>query len=108
MNPSLSERIALHEQKNPTRRKNVYGPSFLALRTDINKALQDGWCMRQIWSTLKEEKKIDCSYLWFRCLVKKHIVDKAEKKHGKPVITVSEPEYSGFNFRSSINKEELI
>ena len=108
MNLSLSQRIALNEQKNPARRKNVYGPSFLALKADINKALQDGWSMRQIWSTLKDEKKIDCSYLWFRCLVKKHIIDKAEKKHSKPVISTTELESSGFNFRSSIDKEELI
>ncbi len=108
MSLSLSERIALNEQKNPARRKNVYGPSFLALKTDINKALQDGWSMRQIWSTLKHEKKIDCSYLWFRCLVKKHIFDKAQMKHGKSVIGITEQENSGFNFRSSINKEDLI
>ena len=109
MSLSLSERIALNEQKNPARRKNVYRPSFLALKTDINKALQDGWSMRQIWSTLKDEKKIDCSYLWFRCLVKKHIFDKAEKKHGKVTTMISsEKENSGFNFRSSIDKEDLI
>ncbi|KFI21197.1 TraK family protein, partial [Nitrosococcus oceani] len=72
MSLSLSQRIALNEQKNPARRKNLYGPSFLALKTDITVALQDGWSMRQIWSTLKEEKKIGCSYLWFRSLVKKH------------------------------------
>ncbi len=105
---NLSQRIALNEQKNPARRKNLYGPSFLALKPDISKALQDGWSMRQIWSTLKEEKKIDCSYLWFRSLVKKHIFDN-EKKHGKVATTIaSERENSGFNFRSSIDKEDLI
>lgn len=108
MNPSLSERIALNEQKNPARRKNVYGPSFLALKTDISKSLQDGWSMRQIWSTLKDEKKIGCSYLWFRCLVKKHIFNKAEKKPEKSIPKIIEPESNGFNFRSTIDKEDLI
>ncbi|PTQ78930.1 TraK family protein [Nitrosomonas ureae] len=113
MNPSLSERISLREQKNPGRR-NLYEPAFLALKTEISQALHDGWSMRQIWSTLKDEKKIGCSYLWFRNLVKRHIFAKpddlsARKKHGQPVAGISrEPDNHGFNYRSSIDKEELI
>ncbi len=109
MTLSLSERIALNEQKNPARRKNVYGPHFLALKNEISKALQDVWSMRQIWSTLKDEKKIDCSYLWFRCLVKRHISSTLEKKYVKSTAgNTDRYSSSGFNFRSTIDKEELI
>ena len=113
MSPSLSERISMREQKNPGRR-NLYEPAFLALKTEIGQALHDGWSMRQIWSTLKDEKRICCSYLWFRNLVKRHIFDKpndlsARKKHGQPVSGVTvERDNNGFNYRSSIDKEELI
>lgn len=113
MKPSLSERIARKEQENPGRR-NLYEPAFLALKADIRQALQDGWSMRQIWSTLKEEKKVGCSYLWFRHLVKRHIADPPD---GLPVskqprsagpAKTAEPDNHGFNYQSSFNKEELI
>ncbi len=113
MSPSLSERIATKEQNNPGRR-NLYEPTFLALKTEISQALYDGWSMRQIWSTLKDEKKIGCSYLWFRNLVKRHIFDKtgdlsARKKHNQALTSITqERENNGFNYRSSIDKKELI
>lgn len=113
MSPSLSERIATKEQNNPGRR-NLYEPAFLALKTEISQALHDGWSMRQIWSTLKDEKKIGCSYLWFRNLVKRHIFDKPDdlstsNKPRQPVSGMTQQrENDGFNYRSSIDKEELI
>ncbi len=113
MKPSLSERIAQKEQKNPERR-NLYEPAFLALKAEISQALHDGWSMRQIWSTLKDEKKLCCSYLWFRNLVKRHIAKKPEdlsirKKLEKPAsVVAAEPEKDGFNYQSSFDKEELI
>jgi hypothetical protein len=114
MSPSLSERISLREQENPGRR-NLYEPTFLALKTEISQALHDGWSMRQIWSTLKDEKRIGCSYLWFRNLVKRHIFDQPDdlsarkKKNKQPASSLTgERDTNGFNYRSSIDKEELI
>ncbi|HMW40618.1 MAG TPA: TraK family protein [Saprospiraceae bacterium] len=107
MTKTLSERIALFADKNKNTGKQFL-PAFVALKPDIEQALQDGWTVRQIWNTLHDEKKIKCSYQWFRTLVNRHIADDRKQNTlttpGKSAITDQE----GFRFNSATEKEELI
>ncbi len=107
MTKSLSERIALHTDKSKSTGKQFL-PVFIALKPEIEKALKDGWTVRQIWNTLHIEGKIKCSYQWFRTLVNRHIFeDKKNDQHAaqsKPTPNDQE----GFCFNSATEKEELI
>ncbi len=108
MSQSLSERIALNTDKSKNTRKQFL-PVFLALKPDIEHALNDGWTTRQIWMVLHDEGKITCSYQWFRTLINRHI--SADKKEGpcldKKALT-SNHDHDGFRFNSSTEKEELV
>ena len=107
---SLSERVSKREQDKPSR-KNKHLPSFLALKDEINQALADGWSMYQIWSTLRAEQKLGCSYVWFRNLCQKHLTDTSRQPHHS-VKEVKTPagvsQEDSFTFSSTINKEDLI
>ena len=108
---SLSERVSKREQDKPGR-KNKHLPAFLALKNEINQALADGWSMYQIWSTLRAEQKLGCSYVWFRNLCQKHIQDTSPQQHHHSVKPVKTPagvsQEDSFTFSSTINKEDLI
>ncbi len=107
MTKSLSERIALHTDKNKNTGKQFL-PVFIALQPEIEKALKDGWTVRQIWNTLHIEGKIKCSYQWFRTLVNRHVFE--DKKKGQCIDqSKSSPnDQEGFCFNSATEKEELI
>jgi hypothetical protein len=110
MKCSLSERVSKREQDKPGR-KNKHLPAFLALKGEINQALADGWSMYQIWSTLRAEQKLGCSYVWFRNLCQKHLTDTSRQlQHSaKPVkAPASVSQEDSFTFSSTINKEDLI
>jgi len=107
MTKSLSERIALYADENKSTGKQFL-PAFMALKPEIEQALQDGWTMRQIWNILHQEGKIECSYQWFRTLVNRHIGEnrKQHPRIGQRKSTGNGHE--GFRFNSAIEKEELI
>jgi len=107
MTESLSKRIARHTDKNKNSGKQFL-PAFIALKPEIEQALNDGWTVRQIWNTLHDEKKIKCSYQWFRTLVNRHI-SHDRKQHSRAVQTESAGnDQEGFRFNSTTEKEELI
>lgn len=107
MTKTLSERIALFTDKHKSTGKQFL-PVFIALKPDIEQALQDGWTVHQVWSTLYDEGKIKCSYQWFRTLVNRHIADNRKQKiriaPGKSAVT----DQDGFRFNAATEKEELI
>ncbi|MCP5276040.1 MAG: hypothetical protein H6936_14585 [Burkholderiales bacterium] len=110
MKCSLSERVSKREQDKPGR-KNKHLPAFLALKNEINQALADGWSMYQIWSTLRAEQRLGCSYVWFRNLCQKHLTDTSRQPQhsAKPVKTpAGVSQEDSFTFSSTINKEDLI
>ena len=107
MTKTLSERIALFADKNKNTGKQFL-PAFIALKPDIEQALQDGWTVRQIWNTLHDEKKIKCSYQWFRTLVNRHITDDSKQKQHKSSTKTAVIDQEGFRFNSATEKEELI
>jgi len=62
MPKSLSERIA---DRAKTRKPSAIGKnraSFLAVRDDVKQALDDGWPVKTIWETLREEGKVSFGY----------------------------------------------
>lgn len=110
MKLSLSERVSKREQNKPGH-KNKHLPAFLSLKDEINQALADGWSMYQIWSTLRTEQKLGCSYVWFRNLCQKHIHETSpqQNRSAKPVKTPAGiAQEDNFTFSPTINKEDLI
>ena len=107
MTKTLSERIALFTDKYKNTGKKFL-PVFIALKPDIEQALQDGWTVYQVWDTLYDEGKIKCSYQWFRTLVNRHITDDRKQKQYKSSAKTATTDQEGFRFNSATEKEELI
>jgi hypothetical protein len=70
MEKSLSERIADRVLKQKSSAGDQNRAVFLALRDEIQKAINDGWTVMVIWKTLRTEGKVDFSYQAFRTYVK--------------------------------------
>ena len=107
MTKSLSERIALHTDKNKSTGKQLL-PAFIALKPEIEQALEDGWTVHQIWDTLRHEKRIKCSYQWFRTLANRHICKDRKNSQHMDQSKSSADDHEGFRFSSATEKEELI
>ena len=73
MAKNLSERIAERVKKDPAKSKRSNRMIFVALRGEIEKALNDGWTVKVIWETLREEEKVTFSYQAFNRYVKQLI-----------------------------------
>lgn len=112
MAKSLSERLALFVRNDTKPRKSF--PDVLALQPEIEQALKEGWTIRQIWTLLHAEGKIKCSYQWFVTLINRHVNahhtgTPSSMQHNKRRNAIStETQANGFNYQSTINKEDLI
>lgn len=116
MAKSLSERIAERMRtKRPTgAAKNR--AAFLAVRSDVKTAMDDGWPVKVIWETLREEGKISFGYDAFISYVnqlirKSYPVEKAmevlpAKKETAVKANVSG--IAGFTFDATPRKEDLL
>lgn len=107
MTKTLSERIALFAGKHKNTGKQFL-PVFIALKPDIEQALQDGWTVHQVWDTLHDEGKIQCSYQWFRTLVNRHIANDKKQRINTRIKKTATTDQDGFRFNSATEKEELI
>ncbi len=107
MTKSLSDRIALYADKNKSTGKQFL-PAFIALKSDIEQALKDGWTIRQIWNILHQEGKIKCSYQWFRTLVNRHIGEDRKQRPRTDQGKSTGNGHEGFRFNSATEKEELV
>lgn len=130
MGKSLSERIAERAAKKKPSRSGQNRAAFLALKSDVKSALDDGWSVKVIWATLHEEGKVAFSYQAFRAYVNKLILARKEAEQpprvdqtkagqvqpmgarpAKPAAasTPTGPVLSaGFNFQSQADKKELL
>jgi len=70
MEKSLSERIAERVLKQKASAGDQNRAVFLALRDEIQKAINDGWTVKVIWKTLRTEGKVEFSYQAFLTYVK--------------------------------------
>ncbi len=72
MEKSILERLADKTAKSGSTRAKRNLAIFLALRDEINLAINNGWPVKDIWQLFYDEKKIVISYQVFLRLVKKH------------------------------------
>lgn len=67
---ALAEWVA---KQPPRRRHDAQAVAFLAVRTDVVKALEAGYSIKTIWAFLKDQGRITSSYEMFRRHVQRHI-----------------------------------
>ena len=122
MAKSLSERIAHRVSAKQPSRTGKNRASFLAVRDDVRKALDDGWPVKVIWDTLRHEGKIEFGYDAFIGYVNRLIRSSADQvKADKPPVPKAQaetdapqepkaeaPSIGGFNFNPKPNKEDLL
>ena len=118
MQKDLSHRISLRVKNNSASRNARNLAAFLALRDEIQKALDDGWTVYQIWETLNAEEKIIASYNTFNNQVKRLILKRKNQAPGEngPVSAFPVPAPNarqpvkppGFTFLSIPNKEDFL
>lgn len=118
MAKSLSQRIADRATKKKPSRNAQNRAAFLAVREDIQQALNDGWPVKTIWETLHEEGKVSFSYQAFRGYVNRLILsstvkpdDNKRSSNGSqsPAKKTEKPAtLAGFTFNPVPNKEALL
>lgn len=106
MTKSLSERIA-KRAASKTARQGKNRAVVMALRTEIEQALNDGWSVRAVWDTLRAEGKIDVSYQGF-CNYIRQLVARKAPQHTKATGPQRKGQLPGFKFNATPNKEDLL
>ena len=128
MSKGLSERIAERMKAKEPTGSGKNRAAFLAVRHEVKKALDDGWSVKVIWETLREEGKITYGYDAFIGYVNR-LIRNAElapgasaageglpakksrpKSEPQPKTELkSEPQSAGgFSFNPAPSKEELL
>ena len=90
MAKTLSKRIAARMKKNDAGLKKSNRTIFLALRDQIEEALKDGWTVKVVWETLKEEGKVAFSYQAFNGYVNRLIKNEREKPDAQGTVPAKE------------------
>jgi hypothetical protein len=108
MAKSLSERIGARAKPQKRSRRNR--AVFLALRTEIEQAIADGWSKKAVWETLREEGAIQFGYDAFLAHARKSlpkVAAAASRVASQPrATTTNSPQ--GFTYSANPNKEELF
>jgi hypothetical protein len=103
----------------PTRKlRDRHLVTFMAVRNDVEAALQAGFAAKTIWTNMHEAGRVDFCYETFLKHVKRcintplanpaaHTVKAKSKTAAGPVI-VAPPAMQGFVFNPVPNKEELL
>ena len=111
---TLTERIAERAHVKSACVPHSNRAIILALRKDIQQALDDGWSVLAVYQTLYDEGRVTFSYQAFRRYVNQiHLGKPAPQKRrlkqpGKTAIKSSSAPVSGFSFNPVPNKEELL
>jgi hypothetical protein len=127
MSKKLTELIAEAETRREQKGTGVKNRAvFLALRSDIKEAINDGWALKPIYRTLYTQKKVTCSYQTFVNYANELILmpkpaqamsqpdpkTEASRHEQKSFTTKPLPKKSfelpGFTFNPIPNKEDLI
>ena len=127
----ITDALAEWVAKQPARRRHdAQAVAFLAVRTDVVKALEAGYSIKTIWAFLKDQGRITSSYEMFRRHTQRHIKKalsphlgdqakgekSAQQERGPKVRKPKAPEprisksagIPGFTFNPTPNKEDLI
>lgn len=110
---TLSERIAERARVKSASAPHSNRAIVLALRADIQQALDDGWSVLAVHQTLHDEGRVTFSYQAFRRYVNQIHLSRTSpekrrrKQAGKTAFKSSVAPVPGFSFNPSPNKEEL-
>ena len=111
----LAEWVKRREASKPRQDRNAV--AFLAVRTDVQAAMDAGYSRKTIWEHLRETGKVSCRYETFLRLVQRHLKRRlvtqatppVPEKPSSPAAKKSPPPAAGsFTFDPKPNKEELI
>lgn len=111
---TLSERIAERARAKSASAPRSNRAIILALRKDIQQALDDGWSVLAVYQTLYDEGRVTFSYQAFRRYVNQiHLGKQATEKRqpkqpNKVAVKSCAAPTSGFSFDPSPKKEELF
>ncbi|MET0028523.1 MAG: TraK family protein [Candidatus Thiodiazotropha sp.] len=111
---SLSERIGDRARKTSSCTPHANRAIVLALRRDIQTALDDGWSVLAIYQTLQDEGKVNFSYQAFRRHVNRIFLNNVESRRGCSGTTKTAKKSSqstsrqGFSFNPNPDEEDLI
>jgi len=129
MAKKLSERIAERAKTKKQSRNAKNRAQFLAVRDELQEALDDNWTIKDLWETLHAEGSITFSYQAFRTHLlawqttapqaikekPKPAADPTNPGDGKkdqttdnPKLHATEKQNKGFIFDSSPKKEDYI
>ena len=111
---SLSERIGERARRNSSCTPHANRAIVLALRGDIQAALNDGWSVLAIYQTLHDEGKVNFSYQAFRRHVNRIFPGNTDPRRGFSVTastavksTQIKPK-KGFIFNANPDSEDLF
>lgn len=111
---SLSERIGERARISSSRTPQANRAIVLALRVDIQVALDDGWSVLAIYRTLYDEGKVSFSYQAFRRHVNRIFFRSLQARRGcVPTTTAARNSPrrntgTGFSFNSNPDEDELF
>jgi len=86
MAKTLSKRIAARMKNDDVGLKKSSRTIFLALRGEIEEALNDGWTVKVVWETLREEGKVAFGYQAFNGYVNRLIKNEREKPDAQGTV----------------------
>ncbi len=82
----IAERIARKKPAGNVRNR----AAFLALRGEVQQAIDDGWPVKTIWETLHDEEKVAFSYQAFRGYVNRLILSPPANGETAPAPVVAD------------------
>jgi hypothetical protein len=117
MAKSLSTRIQERAGSSQGLPREQHRATILALRTEIAQAIDEGWSIRTIWRTLRDEHKVRTSYQAFRVQVKQLVQGRrrsvttnpsSRRTQPKPMSASLGTSRPGFCFAPTAHKEDLV
>lgn len=106
---TLSERISARTGEKPAPSPKSNRALVLALRTDIQGALDDGWSVLAIYETLNDEGVVLFSYQSFRLYVNRLLLGKVVPQSAKRAAKKGAKATTGqLDFGSAPNKGALL
>lgn len=115
MGNRYSEQLAEWVKQKQSRKRDKNLVSYLAVKTDVQEAIADGYAAKTIWAHLVETKRIAFGYDTFLNYTKRQLRSQTKEescKTEKPMLknkqtTEAKPQ-PGFSFNSVPNKEDLL
>ncbi|WP_165390058.1 TraK family protein [Kerstersia gyiorum] len=109
---ALTERIAERQRSAAPSSAGANRAVMLALRDDIQQALDDGWSVLAIYQTLHDEGQLTFSYQAFRRHVNRHLLGKPpEQPKQRVASSAAEKQHTAphkFTFNPSPNPRDLL